>query len=162
MRTLGDHFPLEDRQEHIRSELNPGKILYLDAAFTDPPKPKYVVLACVQPKPVLLLINSRVNPNVERDPSRAGRHLRLSASDYAFLSHDSFLDCSKEYGLASDLEMTGQLVADLGRIKGDLTQADKLRVVEIIKTSPTIPPRIIKAIEMALGSPTNDQSAATQ
>jgi hypothetical protein len=150
MPKLGDGFPLEHRKEHVEGALRPGMILYLDAAFTDPPKPKYVLVACLEPTPVLLLINSRLNPNVESDPARAGCHLRLNASDYPFLDHDSFLDCSKAYNLADDTEVAGQLVADLNRIKGEIRPDDRRHVIELVRSSHSLSPRIRKAIEAGM------------
>ncbi len=151
MSRLGDHFPLGDREDDVGRELRPGMVLYLDAAFTNPPKPKYVLLACLDPRPVVLVINSQVNPNVESDPARAGRHVKLSAADYAFLQHDSYLDCSKGYSIDCDTDVSGQLVCDLSRIKGELCCADRQSVVTTIRTSATIPMRIRKAIEAAVG-----------
>jgi hypothetical protein len=151
MPKLGDHFPLDDRKNHIGRELRPGTVLYLDAGFTNPPKPKFAVVACLKPTPVLLLINSEINPNVERDPARAGCYLALAASDYPFLVHDSFLDCSKAYSLADDLSMTGQLVSDVSRIKGDLSPDDRRRVAELVRGSRALSLRIRRAIEAELG-----------
>lgn len=150
---LGDSFPPDARRDYVSKQLAPGAVLYLDVDFTSPPKPKYVVLACLAPTPLLLVINSQVNPNVEGDPARAGLHLELPVADYPFLDHDSFLDCSRTYALSAGAGGTEQVVADLGRIRGELNSTDRQRVVGLVGSARTLPPRVQRAIAEALSSP---------
>ncbi|MBM3471639.1 MAG: hypothetical protein FJX75_00020 [Armatimonadetes bacterium] len=118
MGRLGDHFAPEDRREHVRRQLVPGQVLYLDCDFTTPPKPKYAVVVCTDPEPLLFLVNSRINPFIQRHPDLLAGQVPLKAADYPFLRHDSFLDCSEVKRFADPGEIAGQLLADLSRIRG--------------------------------------------
>jgi hypothetical protein len=61
MPSLGDFFPQDDKEEYVNRNLKPGQILYLFSKFTNPPKEKYLVLACPGSTPLLFVINSRIS-----------------------------------------------------------------------------------------------------
>ncbi len=150
MGKLGDHFPPEEKRRHIRRQLRPGLVLFLDCDFTTPPKPKFVVLVCVQPRPVLFVVNSVVSPYIRARPHLLACQVRLSKSDYPFLARDSYLDCSQPVYLTDDGAITGQLVGDLTRQRGELTKATRSQVVTVVRAARTLSQRDKAAIEAAL------------
>jgi len=95
MGILGDLFPEHERQKYIGRHLEPGQVLFLFCKFTNPQKEKYLVVACTGKRPLLFVINSRIHPFIEKQPVLLKCQVKLSASDYDFLDHDSFVDCSK-------------------------------------------------------------------
>ena len=151
MGKLGDHFPSDARRNHVHRQLKPGQVLYLDCDFTTPPKPKFAVLVCADPESLLFLVNSRVNAFVERRPDLLACQLRLKATDYPFLRHDSFLDCAEVRRFADPEAVAGQLVADLTRTKGELTEDTVGSLLGIVRASRTLSRVHKRAIEAALG-----------
>ena len=137
MGILGDLFPEHERQKYIGSHLEPGQVLFLFCKFTNPQKEKYLVVVCTGKRPFLLIINSRIHPFIAKRPDLLKCQVKLSASDYDFLDHDSFVDCSKVIDHFRDSEIREQLLADIGRVKGELnayTISDVVRAVQSAKT----------------------------
>jgi hypothetical protein len=138
MGRLGNLFSEADKHDYVDRHLRPGQVLYLFCQFTNPPKEKYVVLTCVGPTPLLLVINSRISPFIEHRPELLRCQVRLSASDYDFLDHDSFADCSKVIDSLDETNIRGQVLADLGRAVGELTQATKREIIKAVQDAKTI------------------------
>jgi hypothetical protein len=161
MGRLGDHFPPEEKREHIGRQLVPGQVLYLDCDFTTPPKPKLAVLVCTDPEPLLFLVNSRVNAFIQRRPDLLASQVPLKAADYPFLRHDSFLDCSEVKRFAGPGAITEQLLADLSRIQGELTEATRHSILAVVRSSKTLSKVHQRAIEAALSAGTGDPPATT-
>ena len=91
-------------------------------------------LACVGS----LFVNTKINPNLFPSPELRTLHLPLSHSDYDFLDHDSFLDCSqiKEINLKW---LFRQVERDPGVFLGRLNKPTFQKAKEIILSAPTIP-----------------------
>jgi len=146
---LGDRFPEGGKAEHVTRQLVPGQVLYLFCQFTHPPKEKYLVLVSVEPGPLLFVVNSRVSPFIADRPDLSKCQVMLAASDYAFLDHDSFIDCSRAISLPED-EITSQLIADLGRMRGTLSPTTRQQITRVVQAAQTISPAHKRAIELAL------------
>ena len=150
MARLGDHFPAEQQQEHITRHLTPGRVLYLFCDFTNPPKEKYLALVCPGPVPLFFVVNSGISTYIQSRPERRTCQVSLPASDHDFLAHDSFLDCSEVVPDLREAEVRRQLVGDIGRIKGELSEAAKAQVISVVQTAHTISAAHKRAIEQAL------------
>ena len=142
MGVLGDRFPDRQIQSYVGRCLNPGRVLYLFCGFTTPPKDKYLVLLCprVTPRPLLFFINSRIRPYIQRHPDLLNCQVLLEASHYSFLSHDSFIDCSKVIDRFDCSAIRSQLVNDIGRIKGELDRDTKREIIQVVQLARTISP----------------------
>jgi hypothetical protein len=152
MGKLGDHFPPDDRGRHVVSSLTAGRVLYLWCRFTRPPKEKLVVLACPADRPPLLLINSRIHPLKSRRPATASCQVPLLASEYSFLTHDSFVDCSDVIDELGMDEIETQLIADTGRIR-DVLNADTIQVIlDVLQDAKTVSPAHRRAMRAALSA----------
>jgi len=148
--TVGDYFSAAEKQEHIDTELRSGRILYLYCQFTDPPKDKFLLLACRSDPPLLFMINSEIRGFIRRRPDLLSSQVRLKASVYNFLSHDSFMDCSEVINRFGEEAIINQILSDVGRIKGKISRAMKREVVAVVKKARTITPADKELIIQAL------------
>jgi len=140
MGRLGDLFPEGERQEHVSRSRTSGRVLYLFCGFTSPPKEKYVVVVGfdAQQRPLLFIINSDIHPFIRRHPDLLNCQVRLSASDYGFLDHDSFADCSEVIDDFDYQTINEQLILDTGRIKGELSEDTKKEIARVVQAARTI------------------------
>ena len=116
MGRLGDFFPKREKQKYIDRQLKPGQVLYLFCEFvTKSHQDKYLVLAYTGTRPLLFIINSKIPPFAERRPDLHKCQVKLSASDYSFLDHDSFVDCAKVIDHFDESEIRRQVIEDVGR-----------------------------------------------
>lgn len=108
----GGLFSVEQRLDSIRRQFLPGQIFYLFCEFTRPrPKPKFIVLACVNPRPLVLLINTNKSEMIRSDPDLESTQVCIRAADYSFLSYDSYIDCLECFDMPQD-EVERQILAD--------------------------------------------------
>ena len=64
---------------------------------THPPKNKYVFIVCKDMDFMGFLVNSDLSNFILKRPDLLMCQVPLSASDYGFLSHNSYLDCGQLY-----------------------------------------------------------------
>ena len=150
MSRLGNNFPESRRREWAQNQLTPGRVLYLFCEFTTPPKEKYLAIVCRKPRPLLFLVNSLVSSLVEKNSDLRKCQVSLSARDYDFLRHDSFLNCSEVIDSLQVDEIVDQLVADATRIKGSLNEITIQEITQVVGDARTIIPIHKKLIERAL------------
>ncbi len=65
---------------------------------------KFYVVAAVASDRVCIcsvIINSRINPFVQKRPKLLARQVKISASDYGFLDHDSYINCAQPWKVES-------------------------------------------------------------
>lgn len=152
MGVLGDLFPDREKQSYVDRRLTPGRVLYLFCRFTDPPKDKYLLLLSsgVTPRSLLFLINSRIHPYIQRHPDLLNCQVLLGASDYSFLSHDSFIDCSRVIDHFDCSAIRDQLVNDIGRIKGELHRDTRREIIQVVQVARTVSPHHKRLIVQSL------------
>jgi hypothetical protein len=138
MGNLGDYFPEQEKQKHIDRQLQPGQVLYLFCRFTDPQKDKYLVLLCLEKRPLLFVINSSVPQFITERPHMLKCQVKLCSSDYNFLEHDSYINCAEVRYDFDELEIRNQILADVGRIRGELNSITKREIICAVKGSKTI------------------------
>lgn len=114
---IWDSLHPEDRRKHIHASLTPGRALQLRCDFTTPPKDKYLVLACVEPEPLFLVINSKINELIQRRAWLLQCQVRINQEDHHFLQHHSYIDCTNAYNIALGT-IYDQIESDIGRLKG--------------------------------------------
>lgn len=145
MPTLGDSFPEDKKREYIINNLRPGQIIYLFCDFTNPPKEKYIILVCTEPKLLFFLINSEIHPYIKKRVELNHCQVSINQSDHNFLSHDSFIDCTDVKDLRLE-DVETQVLADMSRIKGMTNQHVIDDIKAAVKTAKTIIPRYKKWI----------------
>ncbi|ELE9247760.1 hypothetical protein KKZ75_16305 [Enterobacter hormaechei subsp. xiangfangensis] len=148
---LGDSFPPEFMASFSRDRgISPGDVLYLYCEFTTPPKVKFMVVVCCEPL-LVLLINSEVNPFIQRNASMMACQVAVNQKDHDFLDWDSFVNCIEAHA-AFDLEVIKEQIAtDYGGIlKGRITDPCMQQVRNAVNVSKTMVTRHKKAILSAL------------
>lgn len=131
--TLGNFFPQDEREDYVNRHLNPGQVVYLFSRFTNPHKEKYFVIAYYGRRPLLFAINSRIHPYIANRSDLSRCQVRLGAADYDFLNHDSYINCSEVIDFFDEDEIKQQILGELSRIKGELTQTAKREIVQAVK-----------------------------
>lgn len=134
---LGDCFPADKKEDYIDRHLIPGQVISLDCSFTTPPKRKYLVLACREPKILCFLINSEIHPYIQKRPHLSQSQILISKSSHTFLDYDSYIDCKEVYELSFD-EIKKQLLLDVNRIKESIAPETKEAIIEAVTNSKTL------------------------
>ena len=119
-----------------------GDVFYLRCGLCDPPKPKFFVVAQVQPLR-MLLINSEINAFVLSKPRHRALHVPLRQCDQELLKHDSYLACdqiSHEYNYEQLLD---QMNRDPGIRVGRLSQDVMASVAVAFKGNHHIPKKYL-------------------
>jgi len=143
---LAAFFPEEARVDYVKRTLTAGRVLYLFCPFTEPPKEKYAILLRLGNPTLLFLINSRIHDYIANRPDLAACQLLITQSDYEFLAHDSYIDCSNAIDDFSDKDVLDQIIGDISRVKGTLnprTIQDMKRIVRQARTISAFHARII-------------------
>lgn len=132
--------------------LRTGDVVHVYVQSLRNPKHKYCVLACMEPKPLLFLINSEVTEYKKTRPDLMVGQLEIDAASHAFLNYDSWIDCTELHGYP-----LGQLEAEYNRdpkiVVGRLSEVLSARVIEAVKRSVTLSKRDIARILAALPLP---------
>jgi len=126
MAKLGDAFSHAQRRDSARRQLQPGTVIYLEVVFPEGPRSKYLVV-----------VNSRIHPFIEANPSLAVCQVRIDAARHAFLRRDSHIACHQLLRLPTANVIT-ELAADMSRIKGRLHEEVSAEVIAAVKRAPTL------------------------
>jgi len=95
------------------------------------PKPKFTAIVCIKPEPHGFLINSKIGQFIQNRPESFKAQVRILASRYSFLDHDSFIDCSQLFLFkAQDLQSRESIQND--------TKAEILKIVSESKMLTTM------------------------
>lgn len=151
MTKLGAAFSEEERRKSVVRRLRPGAVIYLDVAFPEGVRPKYLVVAHVDDQCCALVVNSDVHPFIERHPELAVCQVRIDAERHAFLRRDSHIACHQVLRLPTPAVIR-DLVAATDRIKGELREDVRVEVVAAIKRAPTLSPAEQAQLAAALES----------
>jgi hypothetical protein len=149
MAKLGDFAPDGLKGDYINRNLKPGQILYLSCDFTTPPKEKYLILVCADTA-LMFIVNSRIHPYIQNRPALRRSQICLRSTDYDFLPHDSYADCSKVIDELDLTQISAQVNNDLARIKGEITDATKEEIIRVVDNASTIAEDHKRAILSAL------------
>lgn len=103
---------------------------------------------------MLFVINSRVSEFIKSQPDLLQSQIPLNVSDYAFLDHDSFLNCSEVIAKFDEAGIRQQVEAEVGRLKGELNATTKANIIEVVRFAKTISGKhkrlIIEALQGSL------------
>ncbi len=152
MAKLGDAFSDDERRESVARQLLPGAVIYLNVAFPEGPRSKYLVVAHVDEECCTFVVNSQIHPFVESNPALAVCQVRVDAARHSFLAHDSYIACHQVLRLPIKGVIT-ELVADMSRIKGSLCEDVRIEVIAAVKRAPTLSPAEQTRIAAALSHP---------
>lgn len=137
---LGDLLPEDQSLLLAQKLLIPGCIIRAFVKDTNPPKIKYyVVLGNINDGLLLasFYINSNLNGTILRNPVLCDLQHLIRKSNYNFLSHDSYVDCSK-LNQHSYEEVLKQVSNNPAIVVGQIVQDDFSTMIEMMKRSPNI------------------------
>ena len=134
---LGDNLPEQQKLEIIRRQLTIGRVIRLFCKFTNPPKEKLLVVANIQPYPILFVINSEINAFIKARPQLLECQVQIEAADHSFLNHHSYIDCAQATCFTM-LEIESQIVQDMSRIKDCLSNELVKEIIAAVERSVTL------------------------
>ena len=150
MTSVGDWLTRDAQEEYVDSRLGSGRVLRLQCEFTNLPKIKFLVLVCWNEEPLLLVINSEVSRYYQKHSLLHSCQVLLQASEYHFLNHDSYVDCTKVVAGQVMREIRRLCLDDIGSIKGELNPDTKEKIRRAVRRAVGISEYHKKAIESAL------------
>ena len=101
-------------------------VLKVHVDFTNPPKEKFLIIVGVSNDGTTLagvLINSRINPNINYSPELISLHIKLLQTQNTFLSYDSYADCSKLHYFKYD-ELNDKIQEDNSILRGSISASE--------------------------------------
>ena len=144
--SLGESFPDALKKQFSENNLVAGAIIRAWVDNTTPPKIKrFIVIGVSQDKILLgvVYINSEINPNVFPTQELRDLHLKLTAGTRDYLTHDSYVDCSRIFQLERD-SISRLLHDDPACHLGTIAKDDLQQIKKIIKGSRTVSVRVKK------------------
>lgn len=115
MAKLGDAFSDEERHKSVQRRLRPGAVIYLEVAFPEGKRSKFLVVAHVDAQCCTFVVNSRISAFIAKRPELAVCQVRIDAGRHAFLQHDSHIACHQVLRLPTSGVVTA-IVADMSRL----------------------------------------------
>ena len=113
-------------------QMCPGTVLLGEMDGVDHLK-FYVVAAVANDKVCIcsVIINSRINPFIQKRPHLLARQVQINAADYDFLDHDSYINCAQPWKVQADyfhgFTQKGCLSdADLQRVRTEIINSGML------------------------------------
>jgi len=108
-------------EQLIGNNLRVGAVLHKHCDFTTPPKNKFLVVGSLQPRLLVLLINSEINQfYVQQGLDHF--HVPVSQAEHQFLTHDSYTNCVEAHTAFDCSEIRQEVINDYVNIfKGWLT-----------------------------------------
>ena len=113
-----------------------GDVLHLLCSHCEPQKPKFFVVVSVEPKPVLLIINSERNNFVKNSKKIKQCHISIKQETHKFLKYDSWVDCCEHHEI--DLEDIERDMKYGGKLCGKLSNEAVKDISNGVKSSPVL------------------------
>ena len=133
--TLGDQGE-QFKKDWFSNRFFPGQIFHLHCNFITPPKEKFLILACCEPKPLFFFINSGVHRFVQADQDLSRCQVVIDAKSHTFLNYDSYVDCREPIDRFTREDVESQVLNSMDRIKCAITDGVKNEILSAIKFSP--------------------------
>jgi hypothetical protein len=104
---------------------------------TVPAKDKFVLIVCIDVTPLGFFINTNIHPFILNRPNLLDCQVSIKASDYWFLDHDSYIDCTKLFPFGDDTLIDGREL---------ISEGIKKEIKSVVSTAATIEKRYKKLI----------------
>jgi hypothetical protein len=105
--------------------------------YTTPTKDKFIAIVCKDIDCMGFFVNSNISQFIQKRPNMLACQVKIMASDYYFLSSDSFLDCSRLYHFDDILLLDG---------RGPVNPRTIAEIKQVVATAKTIERRYRKLI----------------
>lgn len=126
-----------------------GAIVHVYVQSLRNPKHKYCVLACLEPRALLLLVNSEITEFKQQQPDLLAGQVEIDCASHACLRYDSWLDCTESHSYETQ-QLVREYDANAGIVVGRLSDLLRRRVIEVVRRSRTLSKRDIERILAAL------------
>ncbi len=131
----------KEKTSHTNSnsiDFDPGTVLYLYC--DDLKKNKYflVLSFATSAAPVLFIINTELNEFKLKRPWLKMSQFKINKSDYNFLRHNSYINCSEIKWWFNKKKIRTQINDDEERNKGQLMPVHIKLILKIVHNSPTL------------------------
>jgi hypothetical protein len=116
--------------------------VYVHVPSIVPPATKFAVIGCLDPKPIIFLVNTALPAFKRLRPELMARQLEITRDDHPCLHYDSWLDCAEPHGY--DM---GALVSACKRdptiVRGYVSDQLRERIIAAVEASRVIEKRKI-------------------
>jgi hypothetical protein len=138
---LGDLLPYEDREKLAINHLIIGSVFKFHCLVAKKEKRLILVgFSYDKERLAFVHINTEINPNVFRFPALKAEHLPIELNEVnAFLTHDSFINCS-DLIVRNKIEITSLLISAPAAHLGNLIEEDCKKVKQMVSKSKVIRP----------------------
>jgi len=110
-----------------------GAVLHKFCDFTTPPKNKFLVVASMEPRLLVLLINSEINKYYQIQ-GQDHFHVPVPVAEHSFLNHDSFTNCVEAHTAFDCSDIRNDVVENYNEVfKGWLTDDCLEKVYHAVK-----------------------------
>lgn len=152
MATFGDAFSEQDRKKAVARRLVPGTVIFLNVAFPEGPRDKFLVVAHVDDECCTLIVNSDINPFIAKHPQLHACQVSIDAARHPFLKRDSHIACEKVLKLRTQA-VVDEPLKDMGRMRGTIHTDVREQICAALKRAPTLSAaeqtRLVAALEGA-------------
>lgn len=136
--SLGSSFPPGFAEAQIKRQLRPGAVIKLLRIMDDgKPHEKCFVVLHVDEHTVTCVINSEINPFIANRPALMQCQVAMCVSAHAFMHHDSYIDCSRTHGWATE-DVPRDLTRRPEWLLGEITTALRDDIVAALKFARTL------------------------
>ncbi|WP_341939618.1 hypothetical protein [Marinimicrobium sp. C2-29] len=120
------------------NQLRVGTVIYKFCDFTTPPKFKFLVVASVDPRLLVLCVNSEINTFYIRNGTDRF-HVVVPVCDHDFLVYDSYACCVEAHAAFDISDLKQEILEDYNRIvKGFLTDECLEEIYNAVKSNDVI------------------------
>jgi hypothetical protein len=115
--------------------LSAGDIVFLYVPSLKNPKEKFAVVACVQPRPILLLISTELTEFKQIRLALRAEQIVVKADDHPCLKYDSWLDCTEPHcydELCTECDERPEIIV------GHISPALRAEIVTVVTASKTL------------------------
>ncbi|WP_295213729.1 hypothetical protein [uncultured Chryseobacterium sp.] len=139
--SLGDSFPESFRNEFAKRNIDPGAAILIELPEFNLTYKKYVIFLAKDnidfAKCGILVINSEINENVNRNPFLKSQHVSIDCARHDFLEIDSFIDCTKIH--PQNLQhIIDYIIKNPEKICGNVEKDIMVKVINVLSISPYI------------------------
>jgi len=119
----------------LACNLRVGAVIHKHCPFTTPPKNKFLVVASIQPRLLVLLINSQINEFYFKS-GLDQFHVPVPAADHTFLNHNSFTNCIESHEAFDYTAVREDVIHNYNEVfKGWLTDSCLEQIYHAVKNN---------------------------
>ena len=118
----------------------PGDVVRLFLHVTKPPKIKRCVVACLEPSPILLLINSEINALLLKNEELRALQVLIDTANHDFMSRDSWIDCSQQFGYPVEW-LRREIQNDPRQLLGTISETTRREIIACVTNSRILSPK---------------------